>query len=344
MSVLVANYNYAQYLEPCLASAMAQTYGNLEIVVCDDGSSDNSLDILMDIARRDSRIRVLSQPNGGQAGALNRAYSECHGAVICILDADDVIASNKVAATVQAFVKEPAAGLATHYVAVIDSDGVRKQRPALPVRLDQGWKGEEMLRQGMDCLLPPATGLSLRREIADRVFPIPPCFRQIADGFVSRAAALLACIAPINQILADYRIHSNNLTGIHVSSVEGLRKQVRLASLLITELCLWVESNLGTHLEPESILRTNSDYLESHLALHILTTPGAVRDRAILLAVVNGPSSRLRKLAWRFLYRLNPGLAGRLLAQWWGPSLSKALLHRLLLRVTRRSQVAAHAK
>jgi len=94
VSVLVPSYNSQAYLQECLECALAQTYPSIEIIVVDDGSTDSSLAI----ARRfESRgVRLISQNNRGQAGALNTAFAASTGDYIQYLDADDVLDRRKI--------------------------------------------------------------------------------------------------------------------------------------------------------------------------------------------------------------------------------------------------------
>ena len=69
ISVIVPVYNVEKYLPKCLDSLLAQTWQELEIIVVDDGSPDNSWDIMQEYARRDSRVRLIRQKNGGLSAA-----------------------------------------------------------------------------------------------------------------------------------------------------------------------------------------------------------------------------------------------------------------------------------
>ena len=71
ISVIVPVYNVEKYLPKCLDSLLAQTWQELEIIVVDDGSPDNSWDIMQEYARRDSRVRLIRQKNGGLSAARN---------------------------------------------------------------------------------------------------------------------------------------------------------------------------------------------------------------------------------------------------------------------------------
>jgi glycosyltransferase involved in cell wall biosynthesis len=90
VSVVVPSYNASRYISETLESVLSQTYRNFEVIVIDDGSKDNTSDIVADYARRDSRIRQVNQPNAGVGAARNRGIAEASGAFIAPLDADDV--------------------------------------------------------------------------------------------------------------------------------------------------------------------------------------------------------------------------------------------------------------
>jgi glycosyltransferase involved in cell wall biosynthesis len=90
VSVIVPSYNASRYIGETLDSALGQTYSNFEIIVVDDGSKDHTQDIVDDYARRDSRIRLISQPNSGVGSARNRGIAEASGEFLAPLDADDI--------------------------------------------------------------------------------------------------------------------------------------------------------------------------------------------------------------------------------------------------------------
>src|SRR5712692_11440321 len=85
ISVLTANYNYARYLGEAIESALGQTYTNFELIVCDDGSTDNSCEVAEHYVRRDPRVRLIKKQNGGQTSAANAAYRKSKGQIVCFL-------------------------------------------------------------------------------------------------------------------------------------------------------------------------------------------------------------------------------------------------------------------
>ena len=89
ISVIVPVYNVAEYLSRCLNSICNQTYKNLEIILVDDGSTDNSLKICNQYAAKDKRITVIHQENGGLSAARNTGMDHMHGEFFTFIDSDD---------------------------------------------------------------------------------------------------------------------------------------------------------------------------------------------------------------------------------------------------------------
>ncbi|MBP3892225.1 MAG: glycosyltransferase family 2 protein [Solobacterium sp.] len=94
ISVIVPVYNAQRYLSRCLDSILAQTYQNIEVIVIDDGSKDESYSLCLEYAKKDSRVVVLQEENHGAAMARNLGLDHCSGDYICFVDADDAIVSN----------------------------------------------------------------------------------------------------------------------------------------------------------------------------------------------------------------------------------------------------------
>ena len=96
VSVLVPAYNAEKTIKRCIDSIICQTYYNIELIVVDDGSSDETLSILSDYSKRDNRIVIKSQSNQGVASARNACLKEANGDYILYIDADDWIESNMI--------------------------------------------------------------------------------------------------------------------------------------------------------------------------------------------------------------------------------------------------------
>ena len=100
VSVIINNYNYGHFLGEAIDSVLNQTYPNIEIVVVDDGSTDNSREIIS--SYQEKIISVLKE-NGGQASAFNAGFAASRGDIIFMLDSDDIFVPEKVAEVVNIF-------------------------------------------------------------------------------------------------------------------------------------------------------------------------------------------------------------------------------------------------
>lgn len=96
VSIITPSYNSALYIKNTIASVQAQTLRDWEMIIVDDGSIDNSADIIRDIAINDSRIKLIQKENGGSASARNVGLKQAKGDYIQFLDADDTIAYDKL--------------------------------------------------------------------------------------------------------------------------------------------------------------------------------------------------------------------------------------------------------
>lgn len=110
VSVIVPIYNVADYLKECIDSIVKQTYTNIEIILVDDGSTDNSLNICKSYA--DGRICVYSKENGGQSSARNYGLDVAQGDYIVFVDSDDYIEENYVERLVLAISSDPSVDIA----------------------------------------------------------------------------------------------------------------------------------------------------------------------------------------------------------------------------------------
>lgn len=91
ISVVLPSYNVASYLDRCLLSILNQTYTNLEVIAIDDGSTDNTWDILQKYKERDKRVKIIHQNNKGPSTARNVGIDESTGKYVCFIDTDDYI-------------------------------------------------------------------------------------------------------------------------------------------------------------------------------------------------------------------------------------------------------------
>ncbi|MBK8010962.1 MAG: glycosyltransferase family 2 protein [Deltaproteobacteria bacterium] len=131
-------YNEARYVRRALESLFAQTYRSLEIIVVDDGSTDETPQILAGLARLDARVRVLRQTNRGIVGALNTGFTaafEGAAAYIGRMDANDISRPDRIAAQVEYLEANRDVGLVGTWMRTLTPDGVATRRTWTPPEL-----------------------------------------------------------------------------------------------------------------------------------------------------------------------------------------------------------------
>lgn len=96
VSIIIPAYNVEKYIEKCITSILEQTYTNIEVIIVDDGSTDNTGKIIDNISQHDSRIRILHKKNAGVSAARNSGIEASIGEYIVFVDGDDYIASDYI--------------------------------------------------------------------------------------------------------------------------------------------------------------------------------------------------------------------------------------------------------
>ncbi len=122
VSVVITSYNYGRYLALCVGSALGQTYRNIEVIIVDDGSTDDT----GEVARKflsDPRVRYIRQKNAGQANAKNSGIRAATGEFIAFLDSDDFWETNKLEKQMPLF-SDPRVGVVYSRARYIDGKGV----------------------------------------------------------------------------------------------------------------------------------------------------------------------------------------------------------------------------
>ena len=338
VSILVANYNYARFIDEALDSALNQTYDNIEVIVCDDGSSDDSPAVIRRRAEADSRIEVIVKENGGYPTTLNAAFAKAAGKIICILDADDVFIPNKVQEVVKALRTD--CGLHSHPLIPVDEEAT-PIGPQLPQELDSGWLADAAIDRGGYGEFAPASGLSFRREIADLLFPLRDDFTRGVDGYIARAAQFVTNIATSPEPLALYRIHGSNNTGLWSADPKSLKgfiwDNMRIEAGLRDFLRRVYSDDVAGRISDAD----RPSYWDARLALAIVEPDAPEAAEVGIRDLRDKVRSSKRRLMWTTLLLL-PRIAARpLLRFWWEDSRTKTALTRLRHPIPKRRAPAA---
>ncbi|QNH79907.1 glycosyltransferase family 2 protein [Pseudomonas protegens] len=133
ISVVVPTYNYAHLLPRALDSVLGQWAADLELIVVDDGSTDNTAAVLADYAARFAQLQVNVQTNAGAAAARNFGIRRASGRYVLLLDADDELVDGAFDELRRVLQLEPSTDVVLGAQVSVDDDGRERLRPATPV-------------------------------------------------------------------------------------------------------------------------------------------------------------------------------------------------------------------
>lgn len=236
-SVVVPAYNAERFIERTLRSALNQTYRNLELIVVDDGSTDNTKTIAEAFAARDSRVRIVSVRNGGVAKARNIGIDQASGAFIAFLDADDLWSPNKIELQVAALNSSNNNEAVAVYTLrrSIDADD-----RVLGNGNNAGFDGYAFARHLYTMPVGNGSSMLVRREIAAAVGGFDSSFAACGIGgcedldFELKIAAEYHMVV-IPQYLVGYRMYPGNMSS----------DRLRMSNALAATIARHIQSHPG---------------------------------------------------------------------------------------------------
>jgi glycosyltransferase involved in cell wall biosynthesis len=216
VSVIVPVYNVEKYLDRCLDSIINQTYSDIEIIVVNDGSTDNSYSIICEYQRKDERIKLINQKNKGLSAARNIGIQNCCGEYVFFVDSDDIIAYK----TIESFMNVAKASGADYVCSesfnFSDEDeeaAWRHINNIVPERNDYIIFDNNDLIKGMFYQRPSITGAYLKLykyNLFDNItFPEGHYYEDFATTF--RFILEAKCIAFISERYYGYRIRNGSI-------------------------------------------------------------------------------------------------------------------------------------
>lgn len=204
VSVILGNYNYGRFLYQSIDSVLNQTYKNFELIVVDDGSTDNSREV---IESYHDRFVAIFQSNAGQEASLTAGIERSKGDIICFLDADDYFHPEKLSKVVQKFNEHPEWLQIGHCWISVNSEGKPVGRGASNI-LSKGDVSPLLLKWGKYASA-ISSGLSCRRSALENVMPFERGWG--VDAYLNVAMPFYGKVGCINESLMFYRTHGKNL-------------------------------------------------------------------------------------------------------------------------------------
>ena len=226
VSVAMAVYNGAKYLEAQIGSILPQLKENDELVISYDESSDDTLDFIRCYEKKDPRIKIIYDPGHGVTDNFSNAISNCKGDYIFLSDQDDIWLDKKVEMVMQCFhEKEP--DLIVHNSRDFDDDtGLAAKSSFEKYRTGPG--------KLKNCIRSRCSGccMAFTREMIDLILPIP--VDEGYDHWISALGEFCGSVSYIDEELLHHRLHVDNVTpAAHRSLPVVVRSRILLLQKLI---------------------------------------------------------------------------------------------------------------
>lgn len=214
ISIIVTIYNVEPYIRKCIDSILAQTHKNFELILVNDGSPDNSLQICNEYAEKDSRVKVVNKVNGGQASARNAGIDVATGDYIGFIDGDDWI-EPEMYETLLSKAKQYKSDIVQCAWAVVALDGTKTYE--CDKDIVENYTNVEALKELVD-----VTGKLLNTSVCCKLFSREvignirfPILRACEDDeFVHRTAAVCHQLTCIGEPLYDYLNRAESISHV----------------------------------------------------------------------------------------------------------------------------------
>ena len=204
VTIVIPNYNQEKFVARAVASALSQSYENIEVIVVDDGSTDGSLDVLKQF---NSSIKLLLKENGGAASARNLGMNQSRGEFICFLDADDYFAENFIASQLRVL-RESGNKLVYCRMTIVDSEeksiGYSKE--------DRSGNFKSIFQREFGSTPFPPSSILINSSIVDIGIEWNTRIKRAEDYEFIGLCALYTDISFNNKSLVFHTEHSGSLT------------------------------------------------------------------------------------------------------------------------------------
>jgi glycosyltransferase involved in cell wall biosynthesis len=207
VSIIITSYNYGRFLTECIDSALAQTHPKTEVIVVDDGSTDDSPAIIRGYG---NRIRATLKPNEGPASSWNLGFSQSRGQFVLFLDSDDALLPTAVETAIPLF-EDPSVVRVQWPLHQINEHSQRTGGLIPGAELHEGDLREALIRNGpASYMSSPTSGNLWRRSFLERVLPVPPQFKLMCDAYLMTTSPLHGVIRRLREPQGLYRTHGKN--------------------------------------------------------------------------------------------------------------------------------------
>jgi glycosyltransferase involved in cell wall biosynthesis len=227
VSVLITSYNREKYLAEAIESVLASSYHNFELIIVDDCSTDNTINIIRDYEVKDNRIKVyINEKNVGQFKNRNIAASYATGVFIKYLDSDDVMFPHCLDVMVEAMEKYPEAGAGTVTIERPDRRGLPLEYSPRESYLNHFFAGNSILYVG-------PSGCIFKKNVFNEFNGFDEQIGILADTLLMFKIAAKYSIVAFRDGLFDWRVHDEQVTIEQKNWFEMQRQRNQINELVL---------------------------------------------------------------------------------------------------------------
>lgn len=220
VSVIIPNYNHARYLKQRLDSVFDQTYQNFEVIILDDCSTDNSMEVIEQYKDNShlSQIVVNETNSGSPFKQWNKGFQYAKGDLIWIAESDDYCELNFLEELVKAIAAKKNVVLAFSSYVWVDKDGNSFLRST--VRNNQYFNGIDYVRKrmSMECFIHNASGVVFQKQVLKAISDDYLTYKQCGDYMFWIELLEFGNVACVNKNLTFFRIHNGSVTSKNIVS------------------------------------------------------------------------------------------------------------------------------
>jgi hypothetical protein len=223
LSVIIANYNYRDFVGAAISSALAVDWPDKEVIVVDDASTDDSRNVIDGFR---GKVAAYFRPKSYQLGAHIFGFEQSTGDVIIFLDADDVLEPDVMLDVAKVW--RPGVSKVQYRMNLIDATGTQlgSAIPQFPPKDDPEKLRRTFLRT-MTYTTPPGSGNAYSRDFVRNAFAMAPRTIPESDAVLVTLAPMMGDVLTIQKPLARYRIHAANNMALRSLDAAKLRKQLQ---------------------------------------------------------------------------------------------------------------------
>ncbi len=218
VSVIIPNYNYAHFISEAIDSVLSQTYKNIEIVVVNNGSTDNSMDVLTKYSKK---IRLVNQENLGQSGARNSGLEMATGSYIAFLDADDKWDPEKIEKQILLF--SPKVELVYCGIKLFSQKTQRVIVSEIPT-FKASCSDAFIEHPGVSIVLSGESTSIFSRSLLEKVGVFDPELNSAAGWDFFRRCSKFTEFDFVPEPLVTYRLHSSNMSNSSQNTIVDIRR------------------------------------------------------------------------------------------------------------------------